>query len=324
MEQSSDGRWPLGLVDAEDGSAEPPLPGPSRGPGVTRRRRRSGLGGMLLLVPGLAALLAVLVLQATSIAQAVVVAVPVAVVGLGLERLGRATRVPGLRPVGVLVLLLALAGPAVMAASPPGPVDRVTVRSAVPPEAQEAVLRATMGAGQLRVRAGGPGLIEADLRSSGRPVTAVSSGGDAALVDLRAPSQQGLLARNRGSDWTTTLTPALPWRIELEAGAITADLDLHQVNLRALRVSGGTPSRVAVRLGVPAVRTQVDIRLSAGVLDLYLPAGAGLELELSGAVVRDLVDLKHAAGVWRTGGDPGRAYVIRADVGVGAVRVHRV
>jgi hypothetical protein len=318
MEQSSYERTPLGLADSEDGPLWPPEPRSAGG-----GRRRSGVGGMLLLVPGLAALLAVLVLQTTSIAQAVVVAVPVALVGLGLERLGRAAGIRGLRPVGVLVLLLALAGPAVMAARPPGPVERVTVRSAVPPEAQEAVMRAAMGAGQLRVRAGGPGLIEADLRSSGRPVTAVSTGGDAALVDLRAPSQQGLLARNRGSDWTTTLTSALPWRIELDAGAVTADLDLHQVNLRALRVSGGTPSRVAVRLGVPAGRTQVDIRLSAGVLDLYLPADAGLELELSGAVVRDLDGLQHVDRVWRTGSDPGRAYVIRADVGVGAVRVHR-
>jgi hypothetical protein len=316
VERGSHGLTTLGLADPSDGpSGPPPLP--------ARRRRRSGVGALLLLIPGLAALLTVLVLQTTSIAQAVVAAVPVALVGLGLERLGRATGVRGLRPIGVMVLLLAVAGPAVMAASPPGPVARVAVRSAVPPEAQEAVMRAALGAGQVRVRSGGPGLIEADLRSSGRPITAVSTSGGTALVDLRAPAQQGLLARNRGSDWTTTLTPALPWRIELDAGAVTADLDLEQVNVRALRVSAGTPSRVAVHLGVPAARTQLDLRLTAGLLDLYLPADAGLELELAGAAVRDLEGLRHVAGVWRSGGDPGRAYVVRADVGLGAVRVHR-
>ena len=317
VERSSNGRMAAGLVEAGDAPAAVPVQPWPAAPG------RRGSGGLLLLVPGLGAVLAVLVLQTTSIAQAVVVAVPVGLVGLGLERLGRGGGVRGLRPLGVLVLLLALTGPALVASSPPGSVERVTLRSAVPPAAEDAVLHAAMGAGQLRLKAGGPGLLEADLRSSGRPVTAVATSGGSALVDLRSPAAQGLLARNRGSDWTAALTPSLPWRIELESGPVTADLDLSQVNLRALRVSGDAPSRVALRLGMPTARTQVDVHLAAGVLDVYVPAGAGLELHLSGAVLRNVGGLARDGGIWRAPGDHGRAYVLVAGVGVGAVRIHR-
>jgi hypothetical protein len=278
---------------------------------------------MVLLGAGLAAVLVLLGLQTTSVAQAVALAVPVALLGAGLERVGRWAALSGLRSLGVLVLVVAVAGPVFLATAPPGATDRITIGSAITPGATEAVLRANPGSGQLGVRPGGPGLFEADLRSAGRSSGTVTSSGNTVIVDLRGPGRRGLLARNRGSDWAAAVSPALPWRVEVDAGALTGDLDLQRLNLRSARVDAGF-GRFAVRLGMPSGRTAVDLRLNAGTIDLYLPARAALDLSLEGMVVRELGArrMQRTATGWRTEGAAGPGYVIRADVGAGLVRLH--
>ena len=174
VDERGDGRVTLDLV----GSARPiedeqvafaPVATPAQAPAVPAPGGPgSGRLGLVLLVTGLGGMLAVLALQATSVAQAVALAIPVALVGAGLERIGRRAAVAGLRPLGVL-LLLAVTGPVLVAATPPASMDRVTVGGAVPPGTTEGVLRVGMGSGQLQLGSGGPGLFEADLRSAGAP-----------------------------------------------------------------------------------------------------------------------------------------------------------
>ncbi|HKE97933.1 MAG TPA: hypothetical protein VKG45_03235 [Actinomycetes bacterium] len=301
-------------------TAAPP-PAGARDP--VARPRRPLWPGLVPLAAGLAIVLVVLGLLVTSVAQTVALAVPVALVGAGLGWIGRSLHAPALRGIGIATIAVALAGPVLMAASPPNPLTRITVRAAVPPGAAEGTLRATLGNGQLRVGSGGPGLFEAELLSSGRPQSGVTTNGSSAVVDLRAPAQRGLLARNRGSDWNVALSTALPWRLELDADSITGDLDLQRLNLHGARVDAGL-ARLALRLGAPAARTRVDVRLTGGLVDIYLPRNAGIELRLHGPVSADLGgrDLRRAGGVWRSGGDPARTYAILVDSGPGRVRLH--
>jgi hypothetical protein len=321
-EERSNGRATLDIV----GPPAPPGGAPARPPATPARpaRPRRGRLGVLLLGLGLAGMVTVLALQATSITQAVALAIPVVLVGAGLSRIGRTSGVAGLRSLGTLLILVALAGPLIVAATPPASMDRTTVGGAVPAKAAEGLLRASLGSGQVKLGAGGPGLFEADLRSSGRSSSGVTTSGSTVVVELRAPSQRGLLARNRGSDWTASVTPALPWRVELEGGAVTGDLDLRRLNVRSTRVDAGL-GRLALRLGPPNGRTAVDVHLTGGLLDLYLPRDAGLELTVEGPVVRDMGGrrLERTGGVWRTpGAAPARAYVVRADLGTGVLRLH--
>jgi hypothetical protein len=321
------GRPPLDLVDPKGpvtaGATPAVLPAVRPADAGTRARRRPLWPGLIPLVVGLVAILAVLGLLVTSVAQTVALAVPVALVGVGLGWLGRSLAVPALRGIGIATVAVALAGPVVMAASPPGSLARITARAAVPPGAAEGTLRATMGNGQLRVGPGGPGLFEAELLSSGRSQSGVTTNGSVAVVDLRAPAQRGLLARNRGSDWSVALATALPWRLELDADTVTGDLDLQRLNLHAARIDVGL-SRLALRFGAPAARTRVDVRLAGGLVDIYLPRTAALELELRGPVSTDFGgrDLRRSGHVWRSGGNPARAYVVAIDSGPGRVRVH--
>jgi hypothetical protein len=152
----------------------------------------------------------------------------------------------------------------------------------------------------------------------------VTTADDLAVLDLRAPSQRGVLARNRGNDWRIQLNTSLDWQLDVTAGAVTADLDLRSLDLRRLSFQSG-PSRLAVRLGDPAVEVPVDLQLSAGLVDLYLPKTATVEVQVDGLSVNNFGDagLTREAGGWRAqGSGPGR-YLVRVRTSGVRIQVHR-
>jgi hypothetical protein len=145
------------------------------------------------------------------------------------------------------------------------------------------------------------------------------------VVDLRGPVRRGLLARNRGNDWTINLTTELPWAVEVDAGAVTAELDLRQLNLRGVELDAGV-SRLALRLGQPVGGVPIDLRVSSGLIDVHLPRAAACEVRIDGLSVDNFRQqgLVNEGGVWRTA-DAGRAerYVINVRTSGGRVRLHR-
>jgi hypothetical protein len=228
-----------------------------------------------------------------------------------------------LRVTGALVVVIAVGGPLVLATMPTEPLDRNRTGTPVPGGATEARMQASMGTGVLRVRPGGSGLFEADLRSVGRSTAQVSGSGSLAVVDLDAPQQRGLLARNGGSEWDVALSTGLPWQVRLDAGAVTADLDVQRLNVAGVQVDAG-PSRLALRLGQPGARTPVTLNLDAGTVDLYLPRTAGMELAITGTTLHDFGDrqLEPTGATWKAGDTAERAYLLKVHVGAGRVRLH--
>ena len=280
--------------------------------------------GLVVLATGLAVTVAVLATRVTSIVQTILVAVPLAFIGIGLERVGRGTGRGSLRTVGALLLVVAVVGPLVLSLSSPSGVVSATSSQPVPPGAARADLRASLGGGQLRVQPEASGLYSAELRGPGRPEAQVTTAKDLAVVDLRAPSQRGMLARNRGNDWRIRLNTSLAWRVEVSAGAVTADLDLRQLNLRGVKVQSGV-SRLAVRLGGPAAEVPVDLQLSTGLVDLYLPRSATVELRVDGLSVDNFrgQGFTRDAGGWRAEGSGTGRYLVQVRASAARIRVHR-
>jgi hypothetical protein len=217
-------------------------------------------------------------------------------------------------------------GPVALSLSSPEPGVVATRGADVPAGATTALLRADLGGGELRIEPEAPGLYTAELRGPGQPNEQVTVTSDKeAVLDLRGPVRRGLLARNRGNDWRVRLTTGLPWRVEVDAGAVTADLDLRQLDLRGVSVDAGI-SRLAVRLGQPVARIPVDLRISTGFVDVYLPRAAACEIRVDGVSVDNFRQegLIHEGGVWRTG-DAGRAdrYVVNVRSSGARIRIHR-
>jgi len=282
--------------------------------------------GLVALAIGLAVTVVALATRVTSIVQTVLLAVPLALVGLGLERVGRGVGRGSLRAVGALLLLVAVIGPVTLSLSSPEPAVEVQRSADVPAGATKALLRASLGGGELRIEPEAPGLYTADLRGPGQPSEQVTiTEAKEAVLDLRGPVRRGLLARNRGNDWSVRLTTGLPWRVEVDAGAVTADLDLRQLDLRGVSVEAGV-SRLAVRLGQPVARIPVDLRISTGFIDVHLPRAAACEIRVDGFSVDNFRQegLVREGGVWRTG-DVGRAdrYVFNIRSTGARIRLHR-
>jgi hypothetical protein len=297
---------------------------PFEDPDAPRARPGAYWTGLVVLAVGLAVTVATLATRVTSLVQTVLLAVPLALIGIGLERVGRGTGRGSLRTVGVLLLVVAVVGPLTLSLSSPDPAVTASSSQPVPPGAARAELRATMGGGQLRVAPEASGLYAADLRGPGQPSTQVTTAADLAVVDLRSPSQRGLLARNRGNDWRIQLNTSLAWQLDVSAGSVTADLDLRALNLRGVKVQSGV-SRLAVRLGDPAAEVPVDLQLSTGLVDLYLPSSATVEVRVDGLSVDNFRDagLTRDADVWRAEGSGTGRHLIRIRTSGARIRVHR-
>jgi hypothetical protein len=302
-------------------AVEPP---PSGDPAAPAARPGAYWTGLVVLATGLAVTVGFLATRVTSIVQTILLAIPLALIGIGLERVGRGTGRGSLRAVGALLLVVAVVGPLVLSLSSPSPAVSASSGQPVPTGAARADLRASLGGGQLRVQSEASGLYSAELRGPGRPEAQVTTANDLAVLDLRAPSQRGMLARNRGNDWRIQLNNSLAWQVDVAAGGVTADLDLRQLNLRGVKVQSGV-SRLAVRLGDPAAEVPVDLQLSTGFVDLYLPRSATVEVRVDGLTVDNLRDQGFArdAGAWRAEGSGTGRYLVRVRATAARIRVHR-
>ena len=297
---------------------------PFEDPDPPRARPGAYWTGLVVLAAGLAVTVATLATRVTSLVQTILLAIPLALIGIGLERVGRGTARGSLRTVGTLLLVVAVVGPLALSLSSPDPAVTDASSEPVPAGAARAELRASMGGGQLRVEPEAPGLYAAELRGPGRPSTQVTTADDLAVLDLRAPSQRGMLARNRGNDWRIQLNTSLAWQLDISAGAVTADLDLRRLNLRGVKVQSGV-SRLAVRLGDPAAEVPVDLQLSTGLVDLYLPSSATVEVRVDGLSFDNFRDagLTRDADVWRAEGSGDGRHVVRIRTSGARIRVHR-
>jgi hypothetical protein len=299
-------------------------PPPPEGDGLPRARPGAYWTGLVVLAVGLAVTVATLATRVTSIVQTILLAVPLALIGIGLERVGRGTGRGSLRSVGVVLLVVAVVGPLVLSLSSPDPAVTTEPSAPVPPGAARAELRASMGGGQLRVGSGASGLYAAELSGPGRSSAQVTTAADLAVLDLRSPSQRGVLARNRGNDWRVQLNTSLAWQLDVSAGAVTADLDLRDLALGRVSFQSGV-SRLAVRLGDPAAEVPVDLQLSTGLVDLYLPATATVEVRVDGLSQDNFGDagLRRDGGVWKSEGSGTGRYLIRVRTSGARLRLHR-
>jgi hypothetical protein len=291
---------------------------------VPKARPGAYWAGLVALAVGLAVTVVTLATRVTSIVQTILLAVPLVFIGIGLERVGRGTSRGSLRAVGAVLVAVAVVGPLVLSLSSPEGAVIDNFSQPVPSGAARAELRVSMGGGQLRVAPEAAGLYEAELRSPGLPSTQVTTAKDLAVLDLRSPAQRGMLARNRGNDWRIRLNTSLAWQVDVSAGAVTADLDLRQLNVRGVTVQSGV-SRLAVRLGDPAAEVPVDLQLSTGLVDLYLPRTATVEVRVEGLSVDNFRDagLTRDGDQWRAQGSGTGRYVVQVRTSAARVRIHR-
>lgn len=216
---------------------------------------------------------------------------PLLLVLVGVEILVTRTLPPPLaKPVALLAAVVILAAAVVYVALGPrvqlvhgtqfvfrGGSSPVTESSAPLEELRRVDLRLEAGAARVSVRG-------ADLPSE--------------LYRLRGPNQDVSLDRvhgtlrvsvsgaplfTRGRQAELVLNNRIPWTIHVESGASSVSLELRDVRLLGVELSGGA-SRVILELPVPAGVVPVDISGGASSLTLSVPPGAAARVIVEGGM----------------------------------------
>jgi hypothetical protein len=84
-------------------------------------------------------------------------------------------------------------------------------------------------------------------------------------------------------------------------------------------------SRLAIRLGDPAAEVPVDLQLSTGLVDLYLPRSATVEVRVDGLSFDNFrdQDFTRDADAWRAQGSGAGRFLVQVRATAARIRVHR-
>jgi len=206
------------------------------------------------------------------------VAVPLALVGIGILVI-IAAFVPG--PWRRSAARIAGAGNPVAAeggsgwAAPAPEPDRL----AIPLEgAADAEVMVTFGAGRLQVRAAGPGMLVDGTFAGGVRVERAGGPGRARLAPPTLPS--GWALDRAPYTWTMGVSGEVPLRLRVETGAADAELDLSALRLAELRLRTGA-SETRVTLPAAAGVTIVDAEGGATTIRFRVPDGVAARIRSS-------------------------------------------
>lgn len=120
-------------------------------------------------------------------------------------------------------------------------------------------------------------LLEASVESNVTTASlSESSSPDSQTINLIANSFKTLGFNNRNS-WDVHLSDKLPLEIQMETGAITADLDMSNLQVKNLDVKSGA-STFDVRFSDKLDVQKATFSLGASTLRLHVPKGSGIKI----------------------------------------------
>jgi len=200
-------------------------------------------------------------------------------------------------------------------------------RLAIPLEgAADAEVMVTFGAGRLRIGAAAPGMLVDGTFAGGVRVERAGGAGRARLAPSTPPSGWAL---NRAPyTWAMGVTGDVPLRLRVETGAADAELDLSGLCLAELRLRTGA-SETRVTLPAAAGVTLVDAEGGAAAIRFRVPNGVAARIRSSIALGASDVDPvrfpRTASGdAWESPDFEGAANRVEITVrgGIGSVSVH--
>jgi hypothetical protein len=182
-----------------------------------------------------------------------------------------------------------------------------------PPAAdvETALLLARLGAAEVRVGPGADeGIIEAEYRARGEVIVADTGPDEAYEVEFsqRGEGMNVPFLRGGRQFFDFRLSPEVAWDIDLDVGAVDADLDLREIRLRSLRIDAGASS-VNVRVG-PQTEDGATIVIQGGAASFDVDLSRELDITVrvtGGLSSRSFADAfeETESGVWvHRGGGP--------------------
>lgn len=118
----------------------------------------------------------------------------------------------------------------------------------------------------------------------------------------------------------------IPWTIEMEGGAIDADLDLSSIPLKSMDLSMGAGD-LSLRLGALLDKTTLNLKSGVSQVDLFVPQDAALIIHMTGALNDTNIDslgLIKEGNTYKTpDAQGGKTLELNLEMGLGQLNINR-
>ncbi len=186
----------------------------------------------------------------------------------------------------------------------------------------KALLKLDFGAGNVSVAGGSEKMITFDVPEAYTEVKE-ETGDTTAKYSFRTKKNLGFnFGNGEDNEYHFKLNEEAEWELDLDTGAMNANLDLRDIHVSQAKVDTGA-GNVDIAFGSKA--KQLDVEIDSGVADITIrvPKDVGVKIELDGLIGDDFSDLGFIKDkdVWTSDNyDTATSLVhIEVDVGVGNV-----
>lgn len=196
-------------------------------------------------------------------------------------------------------------------------------------EIDSGILELKIGATRFELDAGSlTNVLEVDTTLDELYVDLEVENNQVAVVDIH--NQGNAIGLGDASDnrLVLGLNDGIPWTIDMESGAIDADLDLSSIALQQMDLSLGA-GKMSIRLGDKQEQTVLNVESGVSQLEIYIPQNTALTIRMDGALNSTNID---SLGLIKndntytsptTGTENGKSVELNLTVGLGEVLFHR-
>jgi hypothetical protein len=220
---------------------------------------------------------------------------PLLLVALGLVLIFRAWLPQFTVPITIVVVALVLVAAAVYAAVPSAfpavggtGIQRSDSSTPLSQTVSRGVLDLGLGAGAATVGAGNASdLYRAHLEYQGSAAPRVTSEGGTVRIESGG---DGLAIFRQGrTNVRVELNTSIPWDVRVGGGASRATLDLAELKVSSLEISGGA-NQIEATLPQPSETVRVQLSGGASTVTIHRPTGVPVRVHMSGGASNVTVD----------------------------------
>lgn len=203
-----------------------------------------------------------------------------------------------------------------------------TAQFSVPlhPEAASASLKLDIAAARVRIGGETGALLEGAAEGVAHDLDASSEGEHEAIVLRVEPASGGWRLAGKGGRVDVALSDVPVWRVDLDCGASSADLDLSGRRVEDVRIDAGA-SAIRLRLGGEVPEARVHVQAGVSSIRLEVPETVGCEIRSeTGLSSRTFKGFrKETSGLYRTENfhQAGNRILIDLSAGISSIRVGR-
>jgi hypothetical protein len=183
-----------------------------------------------------------------------------------------------------------------------------------------------MGAGELAVKGGATGLLEADFNynvPAWKPSVVHHSTGTQSALEISQGSEATVFGKTENR-WQLALNDTMPLEVTVHFGAGEARMKLGSLNLRNVELHMGAGEMEMDLRGNPVKSYRVEIHGGVGSATVYVPTSVAISASASGGIGDISVSgLEKRNGRWINPRAESAPVMIELDVrgGVGAIRI---